>query len=119
MNEELTDQLSIMREQLDEFKAANSRAEEAESKLKESERRARTIESKMKEEERKWTGRLKDSEYREKQSDERLKVEKQGAKEKVDSLIENIKYKLLLKLWTFFYHVEFTSIYNRCMFSLY
>jgi hypothetical protein len=46
----------------------------------------------MKEEERKWAGRLKDSEYREKQSDERLKVEKQGAKEKVESLIENIKY---------------------------
>ncbi|GBB97295.1 hypothetical protein RclHR1_02960008 [Rhizophagus clarus] len=91
MNEELTDQLSIMREQLDELKTANSRAEEAESKLRESERRARNIESKMKEEERKWTGRLKDSEYREKQSEERLKVEKQGAKEKVESLIENIK----------------------------
>jgi chromosome segregation ATPase len=91
MNEELMDQLSTMREQLDEFKTANARAEEAESKLKESERRARTIESKMKEEERKWTGRLKDSEYREKQSEERLKVEKQGAKEKVESLIENIK----------------------------
>jgi len=46
----------------------------------------------MKEEERKWTSRLKDLEYREKQSEERLKVEKQGAKEKVESLIENIKY---------------------------
>ncbi|CAB4408475.1 unnamed protein product [Rhizophagus irregularis] len=91
MNEELTDQLSIMREQIDELKTANSRAEEAESKLRESERRARTIESKMKEEERKWTGRMKDSEYREKQSEERLKVEKQGAKEKVESLIDNIK----------------------------
>src|SRR3954467_3070793 len=95
MNDELIDQLSTMREQLDEFKTANVRAEEAENKLRDSERRVRTIESKMKEEERKWAGRLKDSEYREKQFEERLKVEKQGAKEKVESLIENIKYNFL------------------------
>ncbi|CAG8474184.1 14801_t:CDS:10 [Funneliformis caledonium] len=91
INEELTDKLSVMREQLDELKASNARAEEAESKLKEAERHARIMESKMKEEERKWTARLKDLEYREIQSEERLKVEKQGAKEKVESLVENIK----------------------------
>lgn len=101
MNDELMDQLSTMREQLDEFKTSNARAEEAESKLKESERRARSTESKMKEEERKWIGRLKDSEYREKQSEERLRVEKQGAKEKVESLIENIKYIFLQKFGHF------------------
>ncbi|CAI2188040.1 3097_t:CDS:10 [Funneliformis geosporum] len=91
INEELTDKLSDMREQLDELKSSNARAEEAESKLKETERHARILESKIKEEERKWTARLKDLEYRENQSEERLKVEKQSAKEKVESLVENIK----------------------------
>ncbi|CAG8537275.1 3644_t:CDS:10, partial [Racocetra fulgida] len=66
-------QLSTLQEQLEEYKVASAHSEELEIKL-------RTTES-----------RVRELEYREKQAEERLKVEKQGAKEKAESLIENIK----------------------------
>ncbi|CAG8566281.1 4355_t:CDS:10, partial [Acaulospora colombiana] len=90
-NEELIEQLSTLREQLDELRTVSVRAEELENKLKESDKRTRTFESQMKDDERKYDSRLKDLEFKVRQAEERLKVEKQGAKEKVESLIENIK----------------------------
>ncbi|CAG8574234.1 23914_t:CDS:2, partial [Racocetra persica] len=72
-NDELVYQLSTLQEQLEEYKVVSAHSEELEIKL-------RTTES-----------RVRELEYREKQAEERLKVEKQGAKEKVESLIENIK----------------------------
>ncbi|CAH1761916.1 3981_t:CDS:10 [Entrophospora sp. SA101] len=90
-NEELNDQMSSLRQQLEELRNVKLHANELENKLKEGERQIRIIESKFKDDERKWEMKLKDLEFKDMQSVERFKNEAQTSKERIDSLNETLK----------------------------
>ncbi|CAG8541751.1 980_t:CDS:10, partial [Ambispora gerdemannii] len=90
-NEELLDQLASLRDQLEDLRSVKSRADEYEIKYREAERRSRNLDTNMRDEERRWVSRYKEVEGRMIQAEERLKIEKQGARVKVDSIRESNK----------------------------
>ncbi|CAG8465628.1 1197_t:CDS:10, partial [Ambispora leptoticha] len=90
-NEELLDQLASLRDQLEDLRSVKTRADEYEVKYREAERRARNLDTNMRDDERRWESRYKELEGRMIQAEERLQIEKQGARVKVDSMRESNK----------------------------